>query len=246
MGIQYSEKHSIPYYECDVTQYLKIPTMVKMLIKISGEQSARLGVSDEYMHSLGLGWIILQHDLDITRLPKAGEIVTLTTEADSYNKFFCYRHFWVHDEEGNEIAMMRTIFAIMDLNERKMGSVSDELIAPFESEKIKKIIRGEKIEGVENITAQKEYNVRFYDIDTNRHVNNAVYLDWVVDSLDAEFLIAHEPRKISIKFNKEIRYGEPVVSAYEMSEEGITKHRISSGDDVSCEAKITWETAVSE
>ncbi|MFW7420577.1 acyl-[acyl-carrier-protein] thioesterase [Vagococcus fluvialis] len=242
MAKQYSEKHQIPYYECDTTQYLKIPTLVKMLIKISGAQSESLGVSDEYMASLGLGWIILQHDIDIKRLPQTGETITLTTEAESYNKFFCYRHFWVHDEAGNECAFMSTTFAIMDMKERKMGSVDEEIIAPFESEKIKRIKRGEKILPVETAMGEKDYTVRYYDIDLNKHVNNAVYLDWIVDSLDAKFLLAHTPEKISIKFNKEVLYGDKVFSSYELKEEErVSYHQIVSKDDISAEANIVWQ-----
>lgn len=237
---QYAEKHQIPYYECDTTRYLKISTMVKMLIKISGTQSELLGVSDEYMSSLGIGWIILQHDIEIKRMPQAGETVTLTTEAESYNKFFCYRNFWIHDEQGEECVLMKTTFAIMDMKERKMGSVDDQLIAPFESQKIKRIIRGEKILPVEEAFLEKTYTVRYYDIDANKHVNNAVYLDWVVDSLDAEFLMTHVPEKISIKFNKEVRYGEEITSAYELNEELISRHVIRAKGETSAEANIQW------
>ena len=241
MAKQYSEKHQIPYYECDTTRYLQIPTMVKMLIKISGAQSEKLGVSDEYMASLGLGWIILQHDLEIKRMPEAGETITLTTEAESYNKFFCYRNFWIHDEAGEECAVMETTFAVMDMKERKMGSVSESIIAPFESDKIKRIKRGEKISPVEASIAEKNYTVRFYDIDANKHVNNAVYLDWVVDVLDAEFLMTHVPEKISIKFNKEVRYGEEITSSYEWDEsELISRHLITAKGESSAEANIKW------
>lgn len=239
MAKKYSEIHQIPYYECDTMCYLKIPTMIKMLIKISEDQSESLGVSDEFVLSLGLGWIILQHDISITRLPKAGETVKLTTEAESYNKYFCYRNFWIHDEAGNECIKMATTFALMDLEERKMGSVPEEVIAPFESEKIKRIKRGEKIQPLESVDGQKNFAVRFYDIDGNKHVNNSVYLDWMIDVLDYEFLTAYVPTSISIKFNKEIRYGESAESVYQ-KENDTTKHRVQSGNDISAEANITW------
>ncbi|MBO0487754.1 acyl-ACP thioesterase domain-containing protein [Vagococcus fluvialis] len=240
MAKQYSEIHQIPYYECDRTQYLKISTLVKMLIKISGAQSESLGVSDEHMASLGLGWIILQHDIDIKRLPKAHETIKLTTEAESYNKFFCYRHFWVHDEEGNECAFMSTTFAIMDLHERKMGSVDEAIIAPFESEKIKRIKRGEKILPVTEINQEKTYGVRYFDIDLNQHVNNAVYLDWILDALEGEFLESHNPEKIAIKFNKEVLYGDDVTSGYQLVDGNTTYHSITSKNELSAEANIKW------
>lgn len=241
MAKKYTEKYTIPSYECDRSDYLKIPTLVKILIKISGSQSEELGVSDAYVHSFGLGWIILQHDMKITRLPKSGETVALTTEATSYNKFFCYRKFWIHDEEGNECVLMETTFAMMDLKARKMGSVLDEIVAPFESEKIKRIKRGEKILPVEEVKAKKDYLVRYYDIDDNQHVNNAVYLDWMLDVVEIDWMSDYIPVAISIKFNKEIRYGEIVDSSYQQGETELSLHQVLVNEAVCAEANIRWQ-----
>ncbi|MGX7024177.1 acyl-[acyl-carrier-protein] thioesterase [Vagococcus hydrophili] len=242
MAKKYTEKYVIPSYECDRSDYLKIPTLVKILIQISGNQSKSLGVSDAYVHTFGLGWIILQHDISIKRLPVAGETVTLGTEAANYNKFFCYRNFWILDEEGNECVTMETTFALMDLKERKMGSVLDEIIAPFESEKIKRIKRGEKVLPVEEITQSKEYSVRYYDIDDNQHVNNAIYLDWMIDVLEIDWLTEKRPSSVSIKFNKEIRYGEVVTSSYQQDEDNTSRHQVTVGEDICAEANITWHS----
>lgn len=239
MAKKYSETHQIPSYNCDTMKNIKIPTMVRMLITISGAQSANLGVSDEFVGSFNLGWIIIQHDVFIKRLPQSGEKITLTTEAESYNKFFCYRNFWIHDEEGNECVLMKTTFALMNLVERKMGSVLDEIIAPFESEKIKRVKRAEKIHSLDTVEGEKEYFIRYYDIDGNKHVNNSVYLDWVMDAFDFEFLTSYRPEVISIKFNKEMRYGDVAKSQWQKTMPEST-HKIVSGDTVNAEANIKW------
>ncbi len=239
MAKKYSETYQVPSYNCDTKGNLKIPTMIRLLITLSGAQSTSLGVSDEMVHSYGLGWIIIQHDLKINRLPMLGETITLTTEAESYNKYFCYRKFWVHDKDGNECALMKTTFSLMDLAERKMGSILEEIISPFESEKIKRVKRAEKITSIETTTEEKEYHIRYYDIDGNKHVNNTVYLEWMLDTFGFEFLNNHVPETISIKFNKEMRYGEKVVS--QVQQDGNkTRHKIFSGEVANAEANISW------
>ncbi|BDP81555.1 hypothetical protein EfmAA290_22310 [Enterococcus faecium] len=62
---------------------------------------------------------------------------------------------------------------------RKMSSVNEEIIAPFESEKIKKIKRQEKIEKIDS-GFMLPYRVRFYDIDSNQHFYNAMYFNWIM------------------------------------------------------------------
>ena len=39
------------------------------------------------------------------------------------------------------------------------------------------------------------YRVRFYDIDSNQHVNNAMYFNWIIDVLGYDFLTTHIPEK---------------------------------------------------
>lgn len=239
MAKKHTELFQIARYDCDVVGNQTLPSMVRMMIKVSGDQSRALGVTDDKIHSLGLGWIITQHDMYINRLPKAGEEVQITTEAVSYNKYFCYRHFWIHDVSGDECVHMKSTFALMDMKERKMGHVADEVVAPFESEKIKRIIRSEKIASLETPELEGEYKVRYLDIDDNQHVNNSVYLGWMMDVLGYDYLSTHEPEQVSIKFNKEVRYGESIHSLVERDNR-VSRHQIKVNEDICAEANITW------
>lgn len=239
MAKKHTETFHIARYDCDVAGNQTLPSMVRMMIKVSGDQSRALGVMDDNLASLGLGWIITQHDMYLTRLPKAGEEVQITTEAVSYNKYFCYRHFWIYDELGQECVHMKSTFALMDMTERKMGHVADELVAPFESDKIKRIIRSEKIVAVNKPRYEEEYKVRYLDIDDNQHVNNAIYLGWMMDVLGYTYLSTHEPKQMSIKFNKEVRYGERVLSLADL-ENQVSRHQIKVDNDICAEANITW------
>ena len=60
-----------------------------------------------------------------------------------------------------------------------------EIIAPFDSEKITKIYRHEKIEKVTEGTFY--LIVCVFDIDGNQHVNNAIYFNWLLDVLGYDF-----------------------------------------------------------
>lgn len=243
MAKKYSEKHTIPYYECDLTRKLAIPTLMKLVISTSEHQSAELNVDNDYLSTLGLGWIITQHDINITRLPYEGDTITVSTLAESYNKFFCYRRFWLHDAEGNELVSITTTFCLMDLASRKIASVREEIMAPFEPEHIKKIFRNDTILPFNKPTVETPYKVRYLDIDTNLHVNNSVYIEWFLDTLGYEYLKTHQVERILLNFNKEIRYGDVITSSYELAPETplITRHRIMNDDVLCAEANIYWK-----
>ncbi|MGX6980163.1 acyl-[acyl-carrier-protein] thioesterase [Vagococcus elongatus] len=244
--MKFSEKHRIQFYECDATGKLTLPMLLNIVIKTSEAQSEALGRGTGYVNSLGLTWVITQHDINISRLPETNEQVTVTTEAREHNKYFCYRNFWLHDTDGNELIAIESTFVLMNIETRKMVSVPEELIAPYESEKIKTIKRGEKIGDMDSFE-KREYRVRFSDIDTNGHVNNSRYLDWMTDSLSFDFLMSRQPEKILIRFIKEINYGETVISrwagTYDPSFGGtrVTEHTIMVGETKCAEGLITWK-----
>lgn len=148
MAKRYTKKHEVSYYECDINQTMMFPSMLGVVIKTSEDQSDALGRGSDFVKSFGFTWVITNYSIIITRLPKVGEIISVTTQAMEYNKFFCYRNFWIHDEQGEELVKIESVFVLMDFVNRKMSSVNEEIIAPFESEKIKKIKRQEKIEKV--------------------------------------------------------------------------------------------------
>ena len=127
MGKKYGEKHKVGYYECDVTGHMTQPAMLAVAIEISEAQSAALGRDSHFVQSLGVTWIITNYQITYNRLPRALETITVSTMAMEYNKFFCYRNFWLEDEAGNELVKIEAVFALMDLNTRKVATVSDEI-----------------------------------------------------------------------------------------------------------------------
>lgn len=237
----FTEKYTIPYYDCDAEGLLKVPTLIKMMIRTSGNQSDSLGVTADVLQKFNVNWIITQHDLTIKSLPKASDVITITAQAESYNKYFCYRRFWLHDSNNNELAFMESTFALMDVTTRKVHAVPDEIILPFNSEKIKRIKRGEKIPELQTAIIHRSFDVSFWDIDDNHHVNNASYPAWMMDSLSYEFLIEHVPSRMIIKFNKEIRYRESVESFVEETADLQTVHQIKSGTDLCADGFIEWK-----
>ncbi|MBP2099381.1 acyl-ACP thioesterase domain-containing protein [Enterococcus rivorum] len=242
MGKRYTTSYEIAYYDCDINGTMTMPSMLAVVIRASEEQSDGLDRGAAFVSSFGLGWVITNYEIHIKRLPKVGEKVDITTEAIAYNKYFCYRHFWIHDQEGNECVLIKSTFVLIDKKNRKMSSVLPEIIEPYASEKITKIYRGEKIEKVGSGTFLP-YRVRFFDIDGNQHVNNSIYFNWLLDVLGYDFLTHHEPTFINIKFDKEVEYGQEIESHYEVKEqenEKKTLHEIQIAGQTYCEANMKW------
>lgn len=241
MGLTYQMKMKIPFDMADMNGHIKLPDVILLSLQVSGLQSIDLGISDKDMlERYNLVWIITDYDIDVIRVPKFGEEMTIETEALSYNRLFCYRRFTIYDEAGNAIINMLATFVLMDRDSRKVHAVEPKIVAPYEAEFSKKLIRGPKYPELKDSTS-KDYHVRFYDLDMNGHVNNSKYLDWIFEVMGADFLMEHIPRKIHLKYVKEVRPGGQITSSYNL--EGLeSNHQISSDGDINAQASIIWRS----
>ena len=240
MGLTYQMKMKIPFDMADMNGHIKLPDVILLSLQVSGMQSINLGVSDkDVLEQYNLVWIITDYDIDVVRLPRFAEEITIETEALSYNRLFCYRRFNIYDEAGQELIHMMATFVLMDRDSRKVHAVEPEIVAPYQSDFDKKLIRGPKYESLEE-PFSKDYHVRFYDLDMNGHVNNSKYLDWIFEVMGADFLTQYIPKKINLKYVKEVRPGGVITSAVERT--GLeSKHEITSDGATNAQAIITWQ-----
>lgn len=240
MGLTYQMKMKIPFDMADMNGHIKLPDVILLSLQVSGMQSIELGVSDKDMlEQYNLVWIITDYDIDVTRLPRFAEEITIETEALTYNRLFCYRRFTIFDEAGQAIIQMMATFVLMDRDSRKVRAVDPEIVAPYQSDFSKKLLRGPKYPDLEN-PVSKDYHVRFYDLDMNGHVNNSKYLDWIFEVMGADFLTQHIPKKVHLKYVKEVRPGGMIASSYDL--EGLqSNHQISSDGEVNAQALVTWQ-----
>lgn len=238
----YTMSYTVAYYDGNITRTMNISSMLAVLILASEKQSEELQRGEEFVASFGLAWVIVAYEMTIHRLPKVEETLTIRTQAIAYNKYFCYRHFWIEDAAGELCVFVKADFALIDKENRKISRVLPEIIVPYESEKITYIARGEKILPVVNGNFAT-YQVRFFDIDSNQHVNNAVYFQWLLDVLGYDFLTHYQPTTIRVKFDKEVYYGEEIESHYAQTQndaQTLTCHEIRIGEQVYCRANIEW------
>ena len=240
MGLTYQMKMKIPFDMADMNGHIKLPDVILLSLQVSGMQSIELGVSDKaILEDYNLVWIITEYDIEVVRLPRFAEEITIETEALSYNRLFCYRRFTIYDETGQELIHMMATFVLMDRDSRRVHVVEPEIVAPYQSDFDKKLIRGPKYESL-NESISKDYHVRFYDLDMNGHVNNSKYLDWIFEVMGADFLTQYIPKKINLKYVKEVRPGGVITSAVERT--GLeTKHEITSDAATNAQAIITWQ-----
>ena len=239
MGLNYQQNYRVPFYESDALKKMRLSSILAAALQISGDQSAQLGRADSWVaEQYNLFWAVIEYEMEINRLPEFNENIVIETEATSYNKFFCYRNFWFKDEAGQLLLEIHSTWVLMRRDSRKVERVLDEIVAPYQSEKISKIIRPHQFLKLEQFVqpVKTVYPVRFSALDMNGHVNNAKYYEWAADMIDFDFRKNHQPEKIFIKYNHEVLYGEEIHA--QMSWDGLISHH--NFNDGSTQIEIHW------
>lgn len=237
----FTTQHTIQYYEADAKQQVTLPMLINVSLEASTQQAASLHIGEEEVHAQGLGWIILETEVDIKRLPMVHDNVTVRTWIEEANSFFSVRHFEV-SKDDKVLVEIKMLFALLDMVSRKLTRIPESFIDALEPKGVKRVARLAKdtvwAEG-DNWSGAQTYAVRYNDIDTNLHVNNSRYYEWISDVLGADFLSVSEVQNVIIRFEQEVGMYDTVASKYQR-DDLVTKHQIWAGDKLAAQASVVW------
>lgn len=239
----YSEKHKVPFFFTNKNGEMSLSSVLNLGLLVSENQLNSLKLDGNSMADRGLGWVVTQYHIEITRMPKVNEEVEIFTQAKSYNKFFCYRDFWIEDEAGEELIRINSIWVLIDLKERSVIKVTADVVEPLGSVELKGMEKFPRVKKTDFTDNRREIHIGYYNIDINQHVNNAYYFDWALDNLDIEFLSQHQIKTVDIKYENELVYGNTPESfvKIEDGDELTTYHRIQTAENRNADLKITWQ-----
>ncbi len=195
-------------------QYLRPSSLFRLLQDISIEHTEKLGFPKEFTLDKGLLWVIAKEHIEIKRMPKYDETITLSTYPSEMMHVLFPRSYEIRDEKGDVIIHGDAIWALIDIKTRKMINPTDHgIIIPDMSEgKEFRIPLGNKIPS--ELKEKAEINATYSLCDLNGHLNNTSYLDIAEDLIPVSFLQEHELKMIDIKYIHEIKLGEKSIIQY--------------------------------
>ena len=244
-AVIYEKKTRIPSFLGDRYGRVNLSNLVNVLLQVSGEQGREIDALP--VSKLSLKWVIIQYDIQITRMPKTGEELRIRTFIQEHNRVFTYREFEVYDTDDNLIVYVMTVFALID-EKRKLTSIPKKIVGGYGSKQSKRVKRmpqpvppkdDEKIK-------RKDYEVRYFDIDQNFHANNSMYFIWMLDVLGDEFLATHDIIEGNIVYEKEIYMNEQVESYVDFrmddQDQLVSRHQIKVDGVSKTLANFVWES----
>ncbi len=181
----------------------------------------------------GLFWAVIRQKLQISRLPRAGEVLTVETWPMPTTRVAYPRSTVAYDEAGNEVFRAISLWVLMDCTTRAMILPGKSGIA------IQGTLRGTEL-AVPGSLAHRENacqtlrTVRYSHLDRNGHMNNTRYLDWLEDLLPAAFHENHPLREVTVCYLSEALENEQMRLDWALSEDSVlTVEALRTETDVS-------------
>ena len=239
----YSENLNIKYSEMDQNLALKPFSLLNFLQDIASKNAEDLGFGYSYIYPKNYAWFLLKYRMEFEDYPIGVYDLRLVTEPRGYNKLFAYRDFEIYKGE-TLLARVSSMWSLVDITSRSIVPVST--IIPDNPNMVQYSKREDdlsfgKISPLQNLALQKDYEVRYNDLDVNGHANNGNYIVWAFEPLSFEFKNNHKIKTIDMIFKKEARFGEKFVSQVEFKDENITIHKLQNleGEDLFL-AECVW------
>jgi medium-chain acyl-[acyl-carrier-protein] hydrolase len=211
MGITVSKDYTIHYYEIDYKKRLHMTSLIDFLGDIATLQSENIGIGIDYLKEKNLAWVLYKWDIVVRRYPLFGDKITIKTNPHAYNKFYANRKFEVYDECGELIAYANSLWILVNTERKRPVRITKDLTAAYGmDENEDEVDTFGEIEALKHIQYESSFTVRYSDIDTNKHVNNAKYVGWAIESIPIDIILNHELSGIKVVYQKETTYGDTI------------------------------------
>lgn len=242
-SIQRQEDFTIRTYEIDSRKMVTVPALIKLMHEAAMQNVLALQLSVWDLEPHHISWVLMRKQLHINRLPILGEKICIITNPAGFEKFFTYRDYRVYDQSGKLLAYSSSTWLLMDTHKRKMARIPDFILKmndqmprpedclPRPTGKLPKLERADR---------QKAYEVNWFDLDFNQHLNNTFFMQWMLEALENDVLTKGILQEIEINYKLEAQWQDLVVSEVQALGEGLFLHRLSKDGKEIASARSRW------
>lgn len=208
MLLDYSIDFTLRESDFDCFRNIKASAVLDLFQTVAAEHAELFGGGFEATLARNVAWVVTKIKFDALLPLRSGEKVTVRTVPHPKRLAFYARDYFVTNERG-ELAIKGTSqWVLIDFTSRKITRDPFEFDGEFVEEYAYPNERFEKVELVPPTEPLYSHEVCRADVDHNRHVNNARYLDMV---LCAEPNPSLPVASLSVNYVEEVKAGETVL-----------------------------------
>ena len=205
--------------EVDRYGRLKPSAMLLYIQQTAGHHSDSFSLTYDALAQQGIFWAVIRHKIEVTRLPRENETITIETWPMPTTRVAYPRSTVAYDQQGNVLFRSICLWILMDLNNRSM------LVPGKSGVNVDGFLRGDELSTPKSLAPKPLKKVTgrqvvFSDLDRNGHMNNARYLDWTQDLLPSDHHKDHPIKELTMCYINEALEGQKLDLTWEQDEDG--------------------------
>lgn len=234
MYLGYEENFTIRTYEIDNRKQATPAALVRLMQEAAMQNVLKLKLSVWDLEPHNISWVLMRLYLQIKRAPKLNERIRLETYPASFEKIFTHRDYKIFAEDGTLLAYSSSTWLLMDMTTRRMTRIPDFIMqyqphTPAEADCLPRPI--DRLPALERVDHHKQYEVNWHDLDWNMHLNNTIYIQWMLETVPDDILQNGQLERFDILFKLEGRWKEAVTSEVQQLDERTFLHRLIRAAD---------------
>jgi len=245
----YRMEFMVHYHEVNPEEQATPLTLLYFLEDAAIAHSESVGYGLSQVKAEGLAWVLNRWHLQMEQYPRLGEKVIIETWPSSFERFYGRREFLIRNMTQEIIGRATSLWIFYNIATKRPSRISSEFGIVYGLDPLRAIDDSfEPLQGFEAGAekCEQDFSVRRSDIDTNGHVNNANYLQWMLEVVPEGIYQTNQLASIEIQYKKETTYGSSIRSKCQIvGSDGlqpVCRHVILSDDSVQelAIAKTVW------
>jgi medium-chain acyl-[acyl-carrier-protein] hydrolase len=232
--LTYQVEFEVRAYEIDRHKRMSVPALARLMQEAALQNVIHLGLSVWDLEPQGISWVLMRKQLCVERLPLLGERIRIETCPSGFERLFTYRDYRVFDAAGKLIAHSASTWMLMDTRTRRLAPIPDFILS-LASRMVppaQHLPRPEgKLPAFGAADFARSFEVNWHDLDFNEHLNNTIYIRWMLDALPREVLQSGRFQQMDLLYRAEAQWQEAVRAETQALGGGAFLHRLLREQD---------------
>ncbi len=205
----YSLNYKVTTSTCNSEGRLKLYSALQMMQDCSEMWIESEPEIKQYFSEQGMTQLLAARQVEVVRVPEYRENLTVTTSVYEVKPMFGFRNTFIYDEAGHPCYKTWSMGAFVDRHTGQLKRIEEDTLKSLQIEpKLTMNYRDRRIpipkEGGEVLSP---ITVQRFDIDYNRHVNNANYIRMAMELLPDHFVV----NSLRVEYRVASKFGDTLV-----------------------------------
>lgn len=240
----WKDTYTIHSYEVDLKGRITFPILCQFMQESAWNHAENLRVGFTHLREKNLIWVLTRQFIRMKTFPKWGDTIQVHTWPSGKDRLFHYRDFKILDEQASLIGMATSAWFAIDLITRNPQRPDAHFHVKIEDD-CERVLPDKlnRLRTIKSADGTTPIHVKYKDLDVNEHVNNARYIEWILESFPYEFQKAHTLKEVEINYLTEALYDEILAVNYEKRGNLEYFHNIVRNQDKKelCRARTLWQ-----